>query len=259
MSTKAHISGVVLLACVLVVSSAAARGGASERAKFKVTSTLDGKKVLPARLHWLARPQLPSSDISRVDFLIDGKLRWIENHAPYNYGSDDNGRNRGFLITTWLAPGRHRFTVRVTDKQGGKASHTTTARVLPAPPPPAELRGVWTRDVSVGPLAGKWRLIFDRAGAWHLDPLGTGVGNQYAAQPGVIKVYAPIQMSPLIKNRTTTRRYGATVGGFDCNPAGPFGSYRWSVADDKLTLTAIKERCRGRGFIWGGGVWARAS
>jgi hypothetical protein len=38
---------------------------------------------------WLAYPNKPASQIFEVDYLIDGKVRWIEHFAPYNYGSDD--------------------------------------------------------------------------------------------------------------------------------------------------------------------------
>lgn len=262
MSTKARISSVVLLACVLAVSSAAARGGASERGQFKLNSTLDGKKVLPLRLRWVVRAQLPKSEVARVDFLIDGKVRWIEHNAPYVYGADDNGRNRGFLITTWLRPGKHRFSARVMSKQGTKATHTVIARVLPAPEPPAQLAGTWRRTVTAAdlikagpepPPAGEWELVFDRVGAWHLDPKGSGVVNQYDVQPSVIRVYAPIWMAP-----NGISRFGHKhLGGNDCTAAGPFGSYKWSVADAQLTLDATKERCAARRAIWEG-VWTRA-
>ena len=40
--------------------------------------------------HAVARPRnISASKIKEVDFLIDGKLRWIERYSPYNYGSDD--------------------------------------------------------------------------------------------------------------------------------------------------------------------------
>jgi len=263
MSTKAHISSVVLLACVVVVSSAAARGRASESAQFKVTSTLDDKKVLPLRLRWVVRAQLPAADVSKVDFLIDGKVRWIERNPPYVYGADDNGRNQGFLITTWLKPGKHRFTARVTSKSGRKATDTVVARVLPAPKPPAELAGTWTRTVTAAdlikagpepPPAGKWKLVFDRVGAWHLDPKGSGVVNQYDAKLDVIRVYAPIWMAP----KGISRFGHKGLGGNDCTAAGPFGSYKWSVDGDQLTLDAAKERCGNRRAIWEG-IWTRAS
>jgi hypothetical protein len=41
-------------------------------------------------------------------------------------------------------------------------------------------------------------------------------------------------------------KFGAHgFGCCDCNEAGPFGSYSWSVAGDELTLRA-KERCPSR-------------
>lgn len=263
MSTSSRLLSLALLGFVIAISPAAA---VATRQQFDVTSTLDGKSVLPLRMHWLAYPKLPASKVSRVDFLIDGKLRWIEHHAPYNYASDDDGRNLGYLITTWLAAGPHRFTVRVTDTSGRKSTHTVVARVLPAPEPPAALKGMWMRVVTEadlkksdpkfggGPPAGKWKLVFDRVGAWHLDPLGSGVVNQYIARPGIIHVYAPIAMAPEGVGVTKFGHRG--IGPLDCTPAGPFGTYRWSVSGNKLTLTTSRERCGQRRAIWEG-AWQR--
>jgi hypothetical protein len=259
LSIRPGVLSSLLLSSVIAISSAAASG---EHRQFKVTSTLDGNRVLPLRMRWLAYPKLPAARISQVEFLIDGKVRWIEEKAPYNYAGDDDGRNLGYLITSWLAPGRHRFTVRVTDTSGRKASDNVTARVLPAPQPPAGLKGMWTRAVTdadlkksdpkfgSGPPAGKWKLVFDRVGAWHLDPLGSGVVNEYAARSGVIHVYAPIAMAP---EGVGVSKFGYSgIGPKDCTSAGPFGTYRWSVSGDELTLTAIHEGCGQRQAIWEG-------
>jgi hypothetical protein len=79
--------------------------------------------------------------VSAVTFVIDRKVRWIEHRAPYAYGDDGN-----WLVTSWLAPGPHRFTVRVTATDGRKAETTTIARVVPARAPPSELNDTkWTR------------------------------------------------------------------------------------------------------------------
>jgi hypothetical protein len=265
MPTRARLLALVFLTCVVSISSAAAGG---QEQSLKVTSTIDGKKVLPLRSRWIAHPSLPESRVREIAFLIDGKLRWIERFAPYNYGSDDLHGHLGYLFTTWLAPGEHAFTARVTDTRGRRAIDTVVARVLPAPEPPTALKGMWGRVVTEkdltksdpkfgsGPPAGTWKLVFDRVGAWHLDPQGTGVVNQYNAQPSVIHVYAPIQMAPLINNHTTTRGYGAEIGGHDCREDGPFGSYNWSVSGKELTLRAIHEGCGQRRAIWEG-VWTR--
>jgi hypothetical protein len=263
LSIRPRVLSLLLLSSVIAISSAAAGG---ERQQFKVTSTLDGNRVLPLRMRWLAYPKLPAAKISRVEFLVDGKVRWIEHKPPYNYAGDDDGRNLGYLITSWLATGRHRFTVRVTDTAGRKASDTVTARVLPVPKPPAALQGMWTRLVTdadlkksdpkfgSGPPAGHWKLVFDRVGAWHLDPLGSGVVNEYTARTAVIHVFAPIAMAP---EGVGVSKFGYSgIGPKDCTSAGPFGTYRWSVSANMLTLTAIHEGCGQRQAIWEG-AWKR--
>jgi hypothetical protein len=264
---RRHIFWLALLALVAATSSAAVAGGTS----FRVTSSLDGRNVLPLRTRWLAYPKLPSAQIKEVDFVIDGKLRWVEHDAPYNYGSDDFHGHLGYLITTWLNPGRHTFTARVTTKSGRKATDTVTARVLPAPDPPADVAGTWTRTVTQAdlqksgpepPPAGVWRLVFDRVGAWELDPQGGGVVSQFDAAGDVIHAYAPIQMVPRLSSGDpgTIVRFGnhvAVGGGTDCREDGPFGSYNWSVSGNQLTLTAVKEPCGNRRAIWEG-VWTRA-
>src|SRR5262249_1753512 len=133
----------ILYAALLALAIGAGAGAARTTQPFSVTSSLDGKNLLPLRTRWLAYPKLPASKIKEVDFLIDGKLRWIEGRAPYNYGSDDFHGHLGYLITTWLPPGRHTFTARAIASDGRTAFDTATARVLPAPKPPTDLAGTW--------------------------------------------------------------------------------------------------------------------
>jgi hypothetical protein len=263
---RKHIVWLVLLMLVAGAASVASAG----KAAFAVTSSLDGKNVLPLRTRWLAYPKLPAAQIKQVDFFIGGKLRWVEQYAPYNYGSDDRHGHLGYLITTWLTSGRHVFTARAIDKTGRKATDTVVARVLPAPESPAELAGTWTRTVTTAdlkksgpqpPPAGVWKLVFDRVGAWELDPQGGGVVSQYDAAGDVVHAYAPIQMVPRLSNGNpgTVARFGHRVavgGGTDCREDGPFGFYTWSVSGTELTLTATKEGCGNRRAIWEG-TWTR--
>ena len=93
----------------------------------KVTSTLDGKHSIPLRTHWIAKPEPAGAIVTQVDFLIDGKLAWTEMNSPYVFGSDDDGANLGYLITTWLTPGRHTFTVRAIGESGRAVSDTVNA------------------------------------------------------------------------------------------------------------------------------------
>jgi hypothetical protein len=248
-------------ASLAAVAAAAADGAAVPR----VTSSLDGRSSLPFRTSWTATPT--KGGVSAVDFLIDGRLIWTERSAPYVFGGDDNSANRGYLITTWLTAGSHRFTVRATMASGKTVSDTVTAKVAKPPPPPARLRGFWTRVVTAkdlkkgdanGPPAGRWTLVFDRIGAWHLDPMGSGIANEFAVQGDVIHVYVPIQMAPFSDNGSGgVSRFGHhNIGGTDCTAAGPFGSYHWSVSDGRLVLTAIREGCGNRRAIWEG-TWTK--
>lgn len=275
--------GAVVLAAVTVsatigvelgTSGSSARPPTSSVVRKASTSSLDGETVLPQRTRWLVHPDVPDSAVREVDYIIDGKLRWVERIPPYYYGGDENGTNAGYLITTWLSPGQHVFTSEVVGAGGKLATDTLTARVLPAPQPPAALAGTWTRTVTkqdqlkstptfgagVGnvPPAGVWRLVFDRTGVWELDPHRTGLVTAYAVVADVLFAYAPISMKPCNENGTcgVTRFGHHHIGGVDCTAAGPFGSYRWSVAQARLTLAAIHEPCGQRRAIWEG-TWTR--
>jgi hypothetical protein len=272
MSPLRRVLSIGLLAIAVGATCAAAKAVTASTPT--VTSTLDGMKVLPVRTRWIAHPRVPTSQVAEVDFLIDGKLRWTEHSAPYVYGGDDNGRNEGFLFTSWLTPGEHHFTINVIHTDGSTALDTVIARVLPASQPPAALAGAWTRVVTSQdaqkaapqygglPPVGTWKLVFDRVGSWELDPQGGGIVNGYDAQPGILHVYAPIQMIPSTFNGPgTISMFGHRIdagGGTDCTNAGPFGTYKWTVTAATLTLTAIHEGCPDRGAIWEG-TWTRTS
>ena len=81
--------------------AAVAFGGTQSLA---VTTSIDGKTVLPQQIRWIAHPNVASTSVSEVDYLIDGKLRWVEQYAPFNYGSDDEKGHLGYLYTSWLTP-----------------------------------------------------------------------------------------------------------------------------------------------------------
>jgi hypothetical protein len=261
----------VILAFTLVASTGATAASSSAQAgaKLTVTSSLDGMTTLPSSIRWTATPKPSSAAISEVDFLIDGKVIWIEHIAPYVFGGDDNGANRGYLVTTWLSPGAHRFTVRATGTGGTTATKTVTARVHAAPQPPAALRGTWTRTVTPAdltrarpehiPPTGQWELVFDKVGAWELDPVGSGRIYQYAVKGGTMEVEAPIQEAPITDTTGGISRYGHHgLGSNDCNASGPFGSYRWSVSAKTLTLTPIQEGCPDREDVFAG-QWTLSS
>jgi hypothetical protein len=266
---------VALSASVLALVMTTGAGGAAS--PFTVKSSLDGKTVLPHRIYWLGYPSLAAAKVAKVEFLVDGKLGWVEHKAPYVYGADDNGHNRGYLVTSWLAAGMHRFTVRVTATDGTIGSDTVTARVATAAAPPSALAGTWRRTIdttnapkpgSVGnptetfTPSGSYTLTFERRWARDKFPGSfvlpqsnkTGHGfvflNDYIADATRIHLVGEVIFHPLSDE--------LAEGGAWCTNAGPPADYRWSVAGDTLTLAPAsgKDACGIRGFIWTG-EWTR--
>lgn len=141
MSLHTRMVSVALLAGVVAVSSALASSDAST---FTVTSSLDGKMVLPLRIKWIAYPQLDPSqgEVAEVDYLIDGFHAWTERGSPWSFGSDGNS-----LVTAVLKPGMHSFAVRAITLDGQVATDKVEARVIAAPRPRGKLAGTWKRTV----------------------------------------------------------------------------------------------------------------
>jgi hypothetical protein len=139
MTPRKRLLALALLAGVLAVSSALAGGN---DASFTVTSSLDGKTVLPVRSHWIAYPKVDPSQgqVGQVDYLIDGYHSWTAHSAPWYFG--DNGN---WLVTTILKPGVHTFTVRALTADNQVAIDKFQARVTAPPHPPARFAGRWTR------------------------------------------------------------------------------------------------------------------
>jgi hypothetical protein len=275
------------LVLVLIAAAAAVAAGAvahltgvatAATPTLMVTSTLDGKSVLPHRIHWLGFPSIPPAKVAKVEFLIDGKLGWTEHKAPYVFAADDAGRNRGYLVTSWLAAGMHRFTVRVTANDGTIGTHTVTARVVAPPPPPSALAGTWHRtlDTTAAPRGGSaanptntvvptgsYTLTFERRwardkfpGSWVLPQSnrnGNGLVflNDYTADATRVHLAGEVIFHPYSDD--------LAEGGSWCHNSGPPADYKWSVAGDTLTLAPVtgKDACGIRGFIWAG-EWTRA-
>ena len=256
---KTLILTLTLLA--LVAATASAHSGS------RVRSSLDGTTTLPYRIAWNAYPSAPSSRINEVDFLVDGKVRWIEHHAPYSYADGDG------LVTTWLAAGTHRFTVRAVETGGARSLDTVEARVLAPPDPPAPLAGNWHRTVDTSSLhnppgvenpSGTYTLTIDprwirtnfpgrfvpgtapnssvnNGHGWIIDAYGVYSGS-------IIKLPGAVNFQVLTDS--------VREGGFWCGPNNP-AAYRWAVNGDTLTLSPVSaDRCAGRKLIWSGD-WTR--
>jgi hypothetical protein len=269
LAVSAVLASLVVIAVDRGASSMAATPAA---ASFTATSTLDGKTVLPRHLRWLGSTTLPASQVAQVSFLIDGKVHWTETAPPYAYSGNQGAGHVGYLVTTWLTPGRHRFTVQVKAKDGRTAVDKVTARVLPAPEVPTALSGTWQRTLA-NPVppdpgssanqpnpAGTYTITFTRR--WIQDHFpgtynannstcyGCILDDDYLAGTKTFQVWGAASFAP-------ESSWGAE-GGWWCYPDGPPATYSWSVSGNTLTLAAVggHDTCGQRSRTWTG-TWTR--
>jgi hypothetical protein len=267
-----------VFALLLAAPLALAAPAFAAKPHFTISSSIDGKTVLPHRLHWIARPSLSSGTVVEVDFLVDGRLAWVEKQPPYVYGEDD-GSHVGYLVTSWLSPGKHRFAVEAIAGNGSKATRVVTARVTARPALPAGLAGTWQRtiaDTSAAPAAGSPgnpTQTYTPAGTYTMvikpselqvrfpgtfrrpasDTTGAGwiLDSDYTVAGSTLRVAGPVASEPFD---------GQAEGGPWCFVDGPSGDYDWSISGAALSLTPHggSDPCGVRGFIWAG-QWTRVS
>jgi hypothetical protein len=229
--------------------------GSGAPAQITVTSTLTGQSTLPHRIRWEAKPSVPAAQITEVDFLIDGQLAWVENVAPFDYGDDGN-----WLVTSFLVPGEHAFTVRLVTRNGPIATSTVNAVVDAPLPPPAGLAGTWRRTVTAAdvekstsgsaPPPGAWRLTIAAAGWEPIDPQGNQGLFDIGYQPaGTVEMRPTIEYPPYPNSNE---------GGF-CNGVDPISNWTFATGSGRKTLTlhpAGKDPCGDRAAILEG-TWSR--
>jgi len=71
-----------------------------------VGSTLDGKKVLPLRVRWIAPPHNAPARVTEMDYFIDGKKARTEHAAPYYYyyyGGNEGSYGNSLVTSTTRA------------------------------------------------------------------------------------------------------------------------------------------------------------
>ncbi|PZR82682.1 MAG: hypothetical protein DLM65_03395 [Candidatus Aeolococcus gillhamiae] len=222
-----------------------------------MTSTLAGRSSLPPRVPWEAMPSVPSAQVSEVDFLIDGRLGWVEHKPPYVYGNDGN-----WLVTSFLMPGKHTFTVRAISTSGQSAVTTVTATVAAPPAPPAVLAGAWARRVTADdvrkatsgspPPPGDWRLTIAPVGWATFDPQGGQALFDVGYQSSTTVEMRPEIEQPPYPNSSN--------GGF-CTGTDPIFNWTVVIGSGGKTLTlhpAAHDPCGDRAAILEG-TWTLAS
>jgi len=199
-----------------------------------VASTLDELSTLPHRIHWQAEPSVSADGVLEVDFLIDNQKAWVEQQAPY-YFADDGG----YLVTTFLTPGEHTFTTRVTTLDGQSADSVVKASVAAAPSPPNDVsEASWTRVMtpadqkkatsSEPPPTGSWSLTIDPVGWMVHDPDGGALLFDVVYQAGgKVELRTAIEQPP----------YPSPTGGAFCEAPDPSVSWIYAIGGSGKTLT----------------------
>jgi hypothetical protein len=232
MSVRIHVLALATLASVVAVSSALAGG---RDTAFTVSSSLDGKTVLPIRSHWIANPN-DTQSIDHVDFFIDGYHSWTQHQAPWYYGGQGN-----WLITTFLKPGVHKFEVQAYDTANQMAVDTVEARVVAPPAPPATLAGNWK---SATPLPfGLAGTLFIAKNGWTLGP-NNFVDAQYLTNGNIV-------LGPQVIDRS--EQASAPCGSY------PPSAWKATIAagGKSMTLAPVgKDPCAIRTAIFKG-TWSR--
>jgi hypothetical protein len=224
----------------------------------RVLSSITSGAVLSSALIWTAVPVgIAPSHVASLEFLIDGRVRWIERRPPYVFDGD------GAELFPWLlGPGPHSLAVRVVSAAGTSASMSADITVAPQPPVPGDLVGSFTRTVTNRdvrrtarlrhkpadqPLpTGVWRLQIAATGVIGYDNPRGGAGNEafVAAVNGTLALEGPASwlLPP------------ARRGGFCA--VEPIGSYTWITRGRTLVLTARRDRCADRNSMFTG-AWRR--
>jgi hypothetical protein len=208
-------------------------GTVSHPSALRVVSSISDHATLAVALHWTAVPAgvRPDDPVARVDFLVDGRRRWTDRHAPFVFNDDHNA------LHPWiLARGSHRLAVRLVTKRGrtvGTASEVTVAPALPVPP---ALAGRWTRRLPTG----VWDARFAGNGVvFFAGPRGTRGAEAFT----VIRTGLIALAGPVLWLRPKQRLCAAE------RPA-PYG---WRVDGAALTLTTRHDsRCPNRAALFAG-------
>lgn len=150
------LSAVAILALALMIATVSTEASAHPpRITFPtLTSTSLSGKVI-----WQANVSMDS--VHRVDFFVDGTLRWTEYASPYQF----NGDPTGTLDTTTLANGKHTLSAQATTGQSQTASASldvtvsNTAQpstVPPTPTAPPTVSGTLVVGSQLRTSAGSW-------------------------------------------------------------------------------------------------------
>ncbi|HEX6654322.1 MAG TPA: hypothetical protein VF072_16365 [Thermoleophilaceae bacterium] len=230
---------------------------ASTASDGKITSSIREGAELADPVRWQAALKgVAAEDVSEVRFLIDGRVKHVEQLAPYEFAGSHN-----LLLPGTLGPGSHTFAVDARLVGGGRLTAASTAKVSGrAKPTPAAVVGRWTRTVAPAEIARTDG--FRRAE--YGEPLPAGRWTVEIGADGVARYTDPYRRSDsLTVGQVRFGPDGSLVVGYEIPNAGGegyfcpdtvgVGRYDWSARGDTLVVDVVRDReCADRNSFWNG-------
>lgn len=259
--THTTAAGAIVLALISGYGSATSPKATSP--ELGVLSSISDGAVLSDPLLWTARPVgIADGGVARVQFSIDGHVRWSSTTPPYAFGLSD-GDIAKRLFPSLLGHGSHNLSVRVVTVGGKMASSSAQITVANTAAAPSALVGTFTRTVTPADVSrtqafrheptgdqalpsGTWRLHVASNGLISFDDPGGGGGNEaFTALPaGTLTLEGPVNYL------SSPDRQGSFCG------VEPDGAYLWIAHGSAVTLTPRHDRCADRNSLFAG-RWTR--
>ena len=191
-------------AVVLLYAGCGSRAGTTRTTHtLRALSSISDGAALSSAVPWTGiEAGAPVQDVDRVEFVIDGRVRWTERQTPYVFNGHGNE-----LFPWVLGAGAHRLAVRVVTRTGATATTAAAVTVALPEPVPSELLGTFTRRVTRADVqrtqafrrepadrelpAGTWRIRIAPGGprgsrgseAFSASPAPPGTHMNHDAQP----------------------------------------------------------------------------
>ena len=250
------LAGAIVLACAACGSGARATRVPQP---LRVVSSISNGGVLSSAVSWTGTPAgVSPSDVDRVEFMIDGRIRWTERNAPFVFSGD------GAELYPWvLGVGAHRLAVRLVTRTGASASTSAAVTVAASGPVPPQLLGTFARRVTIADVnrtaafrhepagqvlpAGIWRIRIARDGVITLDdPQGSGGNEAFTSTAGgMLALQGPAQWI------LPPSRQGVGFCAVE-----PLAAYAWSAGPRTLVLKPLRDHCADRNSMFTG-TWRR--
>ena len=143
---KGRLDEIAIYPSALSASTVQQHYTAGTTAAFTVSSSITNGSTLAGPVSWEATP---SRSASKVEFYIDGALRWTESIAPFVFNGDGMQ-----LDTRTLSDGSHLLKAVATATDGTKAEASATVTVANGAPPPPSGTSSAGRALYMAPKAG---------------------------------------------------------------------------------------------------------